>query len=120
VPDRSGYDHRRLGAWGEDLVARRYLEAGYRVLDRNWRCPTGELDLVLGHGRTVVFCEVKTRSSERFGSPLEAVGPTKQRKLRAVALVWLAEHPALGPRREIRFDVAGVLGGRVEVVEGAF
>ena len=57
-----------LGRWGEDLVARRYETAGYEVLDRNWRIKGGELDLVLGRHDEIVFCEVKTRSSDCFGS----------------------------------------------------
>ena len=62
-------DRRRaLGASGEDLVASWYRARGYQVLARNWRCREGELDLVLGEGRMFVFCEVKTRTSERFGA----------------------------------------------------
>ncbi len=112
------YDHRRLGAWGEARVARWYEERGYVVLDRNWRCAEGELDLVLSHGRTVVFCEVKTRSSARRGRPQEAVGWDKRRRLRSLALRWLADRSA--HPEHLRFDVAAVTGGRIDVIEGAF
>lgn len=107
-----------LGAAGEDLAAAWYEERGYRVVARNWRCRQGELDLVARTARVVIFCEVKTRSSLAFGSPFEAVTPTKRRRLRALATAWLAETGTRAP--EIRFDVAGVVGGRIEVMEAAF
>jgi putative endonuclease len=115
---------RALGAAGEDVVARWYTDAGYRVLDRNWRCREGELDLVVARPGFVVFCEVKTRRSNAFGSPAEAVTITKQRRLRTLAARWLAEHPA-ARARELRFDVASVMATRgiapvVDVIEGAF
>ncbi len=109
---------RRLGTRGEDLAAAWYEAQGYEVLDRNWRCRLGELDLVVRRGRTVVFCEVKARSSDAFGSPAEAVTPAKRQRIRHLAARWLEEgrpRPA-----EIRFDVVGVLRGQVEVIEGAF
>lgn len=114
---------RALGRRGEDLVAAWYVDAGYRVLDRNWRSRDGELDLVVEHGRTVVFCEVKTRTSTRFGAPVEAVTAAKQRKLRTLALQWLAAHDRRGG--DLRFDVASVLVAHVddpvvEILEGVF
>lgn len=112
------YDDRRLGADGEAAAARWYAERGYSVLARNWRCSDGELDLVLARGRMVVVCEVKTRTSDRYGSPFEAVGPAKQARLRRLTARWLREAAPFPPER-IRFDVAGVIGRRVEVVESA-
>ncbi|HSL59786.1 MAG TPA: YraN family protein [Acidimicrobiales bacterium] len=106
------------GAAGEALAADWYVEQGYAVLDRNWRCRDGELDLVLRQGRTTVFCEVKTRTSTAFGSPAEAVTPTKQRRIRRLAAQWLGAHPEA--RGDVRFDVASVLAGRLEVIEAAF
>ena len=89
-------------------MAERYLtERGLRVVDRNWRCARGELDLVVRDGECLVFCEVKTRRTERFGSPVEAVHPRKAARLRRLAAAWLqdhAEHPA-----RIRIDVIGIL-----------
>jgi putative endonuclease len=97
---------RGLGARGEDAVARWYEQRGYSVADRNWRVREGELDLVLQRGRTVVFCEVKTRRGDAFGTPFEAVTITKQRRLRTLAVRWLSEHRVRAG--ELRFDVAAV------------
>jgi putative endonuclease len=91
---------------------------GYVVVDRNWRCARGEIDLVARRGRTLVFCEVKTRSSDAFGSPAAAVTPAKQRRLRRLALQWLGDHP--GTHGDLRFDVVAVVGGTMEVIEAAF
>ncbi len=110
---------RALGARGEELVAAWYLDRGYEVVVRNWRCRDGELDLVLRRGRTFVFCEVKTRSSTLFGAPVEAVTSEKQRRLRRLAARWLEDEAPVRPGG-IRFDVASVLDGRIEVLEGAF
>ena len=112
--------NRARGAAGEALVARWYEHRGCRVLDRNWRSPSGELDLVVADQDTVVFCEVKTRTSGRFGSGLEAVGPAKRRRLRRLAAAWLAAHRAVVRASDVRFDVASVADGHVEVVVDAF
>jgi putative endonuclease len=109
---------RALGASGEEAVAAWYLDNGYEVVERNWRCRAGELDLILRRGRTFVFCEVKTRSSNAFGAPVEAITREKQVRLRHLAARWLEDSP-LRPT-EIRFDVASVLAGQIEVLEGAF
>lgn len=106
-----------LGQWGERRVARHYESAGYVVLDHNWRVRGGELDLVMMRGDEIVFCEVKTRSSGRFGSGFEAVDARKQRFLRRTAMSWLDAHDRRG---RLRFDVATVTGPTVEVVEAAF
>jgi putative endonuclease len=108
-----------LGAAGEDLAAAWYVERGWRVLDRNWRSGrTGELDVVALKDGVLAVCEVKARSSEAFGTPLEAVTPAKQARIRRLAAAYLA---ASGVRaRRIRFDVAAVLDGGLQVVEDAF
>lgn len=111
--------HLSLGASGEDAAARWYEHAGYDVVGRNWRCAFGELDLVLRRGPLVVFCEVKTRSSDRFGTPAEAVTYRKRVRLRRLAAEWLAGCEGAGGRA-VRFDVAAVRGGTVEVIEDAF
>ena len=114
-----------LGRWGEDLAAQHLVATGAVVLDRNWRCREGELDLVAREpDGTVVFCEVKTRSGTAFGEPAEAVGPVKARRIRGLAARWLQEHPPDG-RRELRFDVVGVVrvrgqAPRVQHLRGAF
>ncbi len=89
------------------------------MLDRNWSCATGELDLVVERDGTVVFCEVKARASDRYGPAASAVDARKQRKLRALAIAWLAAHPS-HRRCAIRFDVAAVTGARTRVIESAF
>ncbi len=111
--------HRQvLGAAGEALAAEWYVEHGYTVIDRNWRRREGEIDLVLSRGSEVVFCEVKTRTSDAFGVPAEAVTPTKQRRIRGLAAAWLRESPRRWAR--VRFDVVAILGGELEVIEAAF
>ncbi|HEX4489792.1 MAG TPA: YraN family protein [Acidimicrobiia bacterium] len=113
---------RQLGNTGEDAAAAWYLARGYDVVDRNWRVREGEIDLIVRRASTLVFCEVKTRSSDRFGSPVEAVTSVKQRRLRKLAMLWLEAHR--GTRCELRFDVASVTPGgdkpAVDVVENAF
>ena len=91
---------------GEEAAWRSYRERGYSLLARNWRCPLGELDLVVARGREVVFCEVKARRPSALGDPFESVTPTKQRKIRALAQAYCS---AERPRAEVyRFDVASV------------
>jgi putative endonuclease len=114
---------RARGARGEALAVDHYVAAGYEILDRNWRCRQGELDLVAHRDRVLVFCEVKTRSSDRFGAPIEAITREKRQRIRVLAGRWLDEHKPVV--REVRFDVASVLLGAdgsavVDVMEGAF
>ena len=96
-----------LGSLGENIAVTYLIDAGLRVLDRNWRCREGELDVVAREGDALVFCEVKTRRGVGFGHPVEAVTPVKQRRLRTLAQRWLAAHDEHAP--ELRFDVVGVL-----------
>jgi putative endonuclease len=112
-----------IGAYGERVAVAVLIRAGMAVLDRNWRCATGELDIVARDAGTVVFCEVKTRRGAGFGSPAEAVGFVKVRRLRALASLWLAAHPQA--RGEVRFDVISVWPqpagpATVEHLRGAF
>lgn len=108
-----------IGRAGEDAAARWYQDRGYRILDRNWRTRRGELDLICAGDGVVVFCEVKTRTSTRFGRGFEAVDRRKQQRIRALAADWLRDAPVRAP--EIRFDVADVDGaGRVEILQGCF
>ena len=115
---------RALGAAGERAVARWYAGAGYEIVDRNWRCRDGELDLVVARANEIVFCEVKTRRGLAYGAPVEAVTVTKQKRIRVLALRWLDDHPERRAR-ELRFDVASVLAVRgtapvIDVIEAAF
>jgi len=114
---------RAVGAYGEMVAARHLQEQGLVVLDRNWRCADGEVDLVLRDGDDIVFCEVKTRRSDRFGPPSAAVTHHKVRKLRHLALRWLSE-AGIRPR-EVRFDVVEVLprtrgGDQITHIRAAF
>lgn len=88
------------------------------MLARNWRCRDGELDLIVSDGHQVVFCEVKTRSSVAFGPPAAAVTPAKQRRIRHLAMRWLDENRVRAPA--LRFDVAAVVDGTVDIIEAAF
>jgi putative endonuclease len=109
---------RATGVAGEDAAAAWYEANGYEVVARNWRCREGELDLVVRRNRTIVFCEVKARGTDVFGSPAEAVNHLKRQRLRVLAAKWLEDSPVRP--REIRFDVVSVVNGAVEVIEGAF
>lgn len=117
-----GGSRRALGAEGEAAAARWYEDHGYEVLDRNWRRREGEVDLIVRQGKTVAFCEVKTRSSDRFGSGAESVLEAKQRRIRRLAARWLSElTPASGRARvEVRFDVVSITAGKIEIIENAF
>jgi putative endonuclease len=101
-----------LGALGEQLAVDHLRDHGLVVLERNWRCQYGELDVVAADisARTVVFVEVKTRRSDRFGGPVQAVTADKVRRLRRLAGIWLAGHG--GSWAAIRIDVVGVRIGR--------
>jgi putative endonuclease len=106
-----------------ERVAERYLKAkGYKLVERNYRCASGELDLIVVHRRVIVFVEVKTRSDNRFGTPLEAVAPWKQEKMIRAAQFFLNQKGL--HNREARFDVVGVsrAGSElvIEHVENAF
>ena len=105
-----------LGAYGETLAARHLTEQGMVLLDKNWRCDLGEVDLVLRDGRVLVVCEVKTRSSLAYGTPIEGVTEQKAARLRRLAARWLADHDVRPA--EVRIDIVGVLvpaSGDIEV-----
>jgi putative endonuclease len=123
--ERDASWRRALGSDGEQAVAEWYRERGFSLLARNWRSRSGEIDLVLGAGDLVIFCEVKTRTSDRFGAPIEAVTGAKVRRIRRLAAEWLSTSSGSRPRpADLRFDVASVCrtrgGFSVEVTEGAF
>jgi putative endonuclease len=81
-----------LGRYGERVAARRLIEQGMALLDRNWRCEVGEIDLVLRDGDVLVICEVKTRVSDVCGTPHEAITPEKLERLQRLALLWAEAH----------------------------
>lgn len=114
--------NRGLGRAGEDLAAEALRSRGYRILERNYRCPLGEIDCVALHRGTVVFLEVKTRSGPAYGPPHEAVDRRKRRKLTRLAQYFVRERRLEGV--PLRFDVVAVVwdgpAPRVEVFENAF
>ena len=98
---------RSLGRWGERVAERYLTEHGLTVLDRNWRCGFGEIDLVLREADTLVVCEVKTRRGVGFGHPVAAVDPAKAERLSALSALWVEEHGLA--RVPVRVDIVGVL-----------
>jgi putative endonuclease len=111
-----------LGRRGEELAARHLTERGYALVERNWRCREGEIDLVMTHAGTTVLVEVKTRAGLAYGHPLEAVTRAKAARLRVLAGLWCEAHPE--GRGPVRIDVVGVVWPRggtptVDVVRSA-
>jgi putative endonuclease len=109
VVPQAGLAH-AVGAYGEQLAARYLVESGMQILDRNWRCSQGEIDIVAMDDACLVIVEVKTRRSLAFGSPVEAVTAVKAARLRRLASCWLAENRSLvSSVADVRIDVVGVL-----------
>ena len=105
-----------LGRRGEAIAARHLVGRGLTIVERNWRCVHGEIDLIARAGGERVFVEVKTRSSVAYGHPLEAITPRKLARLKRLAGAWCLAHPA--ERGQIRIDAVAVIApraGRVEV-----
>ncbi len=102
---------KQIGIRGEDLACAELQRQGMQILERNWRCRLGEIDIVAAesgvHGLTLVFCEVKCRSGLGFGHPLEAITYAKMRTLRQLAAVWMREHRTRASA--IRLDAIGVV-----------
>jgi putative endonuclease len=96
-----------VGRYGEDVAVRHLLALGCELVDRNWRCPAGEIDVVVRDGATLVVCEVKTRRSLTFGAPMEAVDRAKAARLRRLTGLYLAAHEMRGV--PVRIDLVGVL-----------
>jgi putative endonuclease len=86
---------RQLGNWGEEQAARYLRTQGYEIVERNWRCAAGELDLIAREGEQLVFVEVRTRRGRTHGTPEESVTPAKQAKLVELAQTYMQEHPEL-------------------------
>jgi putative endonuclease len=113
---------KRTGKRGEELAAAHLAEAGYRIVERNYRCFFGEIDIVAWEGETLVFAEVKSRRSEAYGPPQLAVGREKQKKISRIALHYLSEKGLRHCRA--RFDVVAVKllpqGPAIELIRDAF
>ena len=97
---------RRVGQWGEEQACAVLREAGMQVIDRNWRCRSGELDIVALDGDCLVAVEVKTRRSRSFGTAVEAVDPRKLSRLRTLTAQWLGTHDVC--TRRVRIDVVAL------------
>ncbi|MCU1469828.1 MAG: YraN family protein [Glaciihabitans sp.] len=104
-----------LGRRGEKLAADHLIAAGLEIVDRNWRCPQGEIDVVATEGSELVFVEVKTRTSVAFGHPLEAITVRKLARLRRLAAAWCEAHP--GSHDRIRIDAIGIIAPTHGLVE---
>ncbi len=119
-PERDRGPNRNLarGQAGEDRAAAWYIGQGYDIVARNWRNRRGEIDLVCARRDVIVFCEVKSRRTDRHGAPPEAVTRRKQLRLRRLAAEYLVVHA--NGRRQVRFDVAAILGTTLTVIEDAF
>lgn len=116
-------NNKAFGAFGESLATDYLKENGYRVLERNFSCKTGEIDIIAVQGETVAFIEVKTRSSVRFGLPSEAVSAAKQRRIVKTALYYLQKNRLLDYM--CRFDVIEIISdeedsSRINLIQDAF
>ncbi len=117
------FRRKQLGQEGEHLAEAFLLKKGYRIIERNYRTPLGELDLIAEQNRVICFIEVKTREDSRYGLPQESITPRKQRKLTKSALVYLKEHHLL--EREARFDIVAICPNkedphRIYLIQNAF
>ena len=99
-----------LGAYGETIALRHLTDQGLLLLDRNWRCDQGEVDLVMREGRVLVICEVKTRTSHDYGTPHEAITDAKLDRLRRLGEAWQEARELRAP--EVRVDLVAVLRPR--------
>jgi putative endonuclease len=104
-----------LGDFGERVACRHLAARGLIVLDRNWRCSAGEIDIVALDGDVVVICEVKTRSHTRYGTPVEAITGDKANRLHRLGRIWLSEHSVRCS--VLRVDVVAVVRGRTGAAE---
>ncbi len=112
-------DRRRMGACGERLAEEYLSERGVRILERNFRSPQGEIDLIGRHGKYLVFVEVKYRSGSGKGFALEAVGSEKQRRICRAADTYRCLH-GLGTKLWLRYDVVAIQGTDIQWVQNAF
>jgi len=103
-----------LGQTGEDIAVRHLKDKGYSILHRNFRTPLGEADIIVRDKETLVFVEVKARTSDAFGQPFEAVGYRKQEKLKKIALYYIKHTRTESP---VRFDVISIItkNGKEEI-----
>ncbi len=110
---------REQGLQGEEQAANYLTKKGHRIIARNFRAPGGEIDIITRVQNTLVFVEVKQRAYEAFGGPLGAVTPAKQKRIARTAAAFIKSHRDV-PYDEIRFDIIGILPGKLDHIEGAF
>lgn len=110
---------RKLGAKIEQAVKDYLLAHGFEILEMNYRCRQGEIDIIAREDGYYVFIEVKYRNSEKYGTPVEAVGTAKQKRISRAAQYYLYCHD-LGEFTPVRFDVAGVLKNKITYYKNAF
>ena len=121
-PSGSRRNTRHMGTKGEDSALRFLKHRGYRIIQRNYRCRFGEVDIIAADGDIIVFIEVKSRTSDAFGRPEEAVVTRKQQRISQTARHYLAVHDLVD--RDARFDVVAIHfspgGETVELIQDAF
>ena len=111
-------NRRETGSLSERAAGQFLQQKGYRIIQYNYRCRVGEIDIIAEDGDTLVFCEVKYRRTEKYGTPLEAVGYVKQRTIARCAQYFLLEHHVT--ERKCRFDVVGISPEKITHIENAF
>ena len=121
-PETSSFSHLDLGRAGEDAAVKFLKKQKFKILERNYRVKSGEIDIVAWDRDTLVFVEVKTRQSDFFAPPIQSVGFRKQRKLRRLVDRYLAGHEV--PEGDVRFDVISIVMHRgkpeIEHIRNAF
>ncbi|MEW6778311.1 MAG: YraN family protein [Bdellovibrionota bacterium] len=115
----------KTGTWAEELAEKFLQKAGYKTVARNYRCKTGEVDLIVEKNGALVFVEVRARENEDYGNPIESLTPAKQRRIARAAQYYLASEWKKGEPEEMRFDFIGIVFGesdepQIEHVENAF
>lgn len=112
--------NREIGAAGENLAARMLKECGYQIIDRNWRCRFGEIDIICRDPRSarLVFAEVKTRTTQQYGGAKRGIGREKYGRLRQLVSLWLSRNPDIGKGRGARIDLIAidVSDGKIPVI----
>ncbi len=111
---------RQLGSSKEEEAAKYLYDKGYAIIKMNFRTRSSEIDIIAKDKDTYVFVEVKYRKDESCGDPLEAVTPAKQRRIRMAALYFLEDMNLIPDYTDIRFDVIGITGNRIDHIENAF
>ena len=110
---------RQVGTQYESMAVQYLTEAGYHILERNFRCRTGEIDIIAKDGAYLVFVEVKYRASAASGSALEAVDYRKQQSILRVAQYYMVSH-GYGTQTNCRFDVVAIQGTEITLIQNAF